>query len=281
MKTRLANMLFDAKSLGGIGTTICMPELSVAVDIGFCTPAALRCDTLILTHGHADHVSGLTTWLGTRRLYGMRPGRIIVPALMLPVMERFLEVLGQLQGRPYETEVKGVDFGEEAQITKDTFATPFPVEHSGPSAGWALIRLVRKLDPKYHGLPGNQIAKMKENPPEGMFSTKLETLVAITGDTTAAGLLPLDPLVKEAKVLFVESTFVDDRRSFDQALLGKHSHLDQLLPILEQVQSEAIVLYHFSQIYRVGEIEAAVKERLTDKLASVVHLLLPQEGDRL
>ena len=100
MKTRLANMLFDAKSLGGIGTTICMPELSVAVDIGFCTPAALRCDTLILTHGHADHVSGLTTWLGTRRLYGMRPGRIIVPVAMLPVMERFLEVLGQLRDGP-------------------------------------------------------------------------------------------------------------------------------------------------------------------------------------
>ncbi len=281
MERRIADILFDARSMGGIGTVVSLPELSVSVDIGLCTPAALRTETLLLTHGHADHLAGLATWLGVRRLYGMRPGRVVVPAGILEPMRRLVDVLGELQRRPYDVELVGVEPGGECVLGNGLVARTFAVDHGVPGVGWALVRRVAKLRPEFHGLPGARIAELKQSPEHDLFQTRDEPLVAVTGDTMVAGLDVQDPLVADARVLFIESTFVDDRRTVAHAHVGGHSHLDELALVLQRVRARAIVLYHFSQIYRPGEVEAAVAARLSPDVISRIHLWLPEEGDRL
>jgi ribonuclease Z len=281
MERRIQDILFDARSLGGIGTVVSMPEFSVSVDIGLCTSAALRTDTILLTHGHADHLAGLATWLGVRRLYGMRPGRIVVPAGLEDSIRTLIGVLGDLQRRPYEVDVLAVEVGDEVALSNGLLARPFAVDHGVPGVGWAIVRRVTKLRAEHHGMPGARIAELKQDPANDLFETRDESLVAVTGDTTAAGLDVGDPVVSGARVLFVEATFVDQRRTVDHAHLGHHSHLDELAPVLQHVRSPAIVLYHFSQIYRPGEVEAAVASGLPPDVASRVHLWLPEEGDRL
>lgn len=281
MERRIQDILFDARSLGGIGTVVSLPELSLSVDIGICTPAALRTETILLTHGHADHLAGLATWLGVRRLYGMRPGRLVVPAGIATPIRQLIDVLGELQRRPYEVELVPVDLGGECVLGNGLVARPFGIDHGVPGSGWAVVRRAAKLRPQYVGLPGAEIARLKQDADADLFETRDEPLVAVTGDTTAAGLDVDDPRVADARVLFVEATFVDDRRTVEHARLGRHAHLDELAPVLQRVRSPAIVLYHFSQVYRPGEVEAAVAARLPADVASRVHLWLPQEGDRL
>lgn len=281
MERRIQDILFDARSLGGIGTVVSMPEFSVSVDIGLCTSAALRTETILLTHGHADHLAGLATWLGVRRLYGMRPGRIVVPAGLVDSIRTLIDVFGDLQRRPYEVELFAVEVGDEFELSKGLLARPFSVDHGVPGVGWAIVRRVVKLRPEHHGMPGARIAELKQDPANDLFETRDESLVAVTGDTTVAGLDVDDPVVSGARVLFVEATFVDQRRTVAHAHLGHHVHLDELAPVLDRVRSPAIVLYHFSQIYRPGEVEAAVAARLAPDVASRVYVWLPEEGDRL
>jgi ribonuclease BN (tRNA processing enzyme) len=47
------------------------------------------------------------------------------------------------------------------------------------------------------------------------------------------------------------------------------------------VDARTIVLYHFSQTYRVSELVDAVAARVPAEMAGRVRLLLPEEGDRL
>ncbi len=281
MERRIHDILFDVRSLGGIATTVSLPEFSVSVDIGVCTPAALRTQTILLTHGHADHLAGLVTWLGVRRLYGMKPGRIVVPAGLADPVRRLIDVLGELQRRPYEVSLCAVEPHGECVLSNGLVARAFAVDHGVPSAGWAIVRRVVKLRPEYLGLPGERIVELKQDPANDLFVTRDEPLVAVTGDTMASGLDTDDPLVADARVLFAEATFVDDRRTVAHALIGRHTHLDELVPVLQRIRAQAIVLYHFSQIYRPGEVEEAVAARLPADVASRVHLWLPEEGDRL
>lgn len=270
-----------ARSLGGIGTTLSFPEMDLSVDLGVCTPAALRTRTVALTHTHADHLSGLPMYLGVRRLLGMGPPRLIVPDPMVGPLRDFVATLGILQGRPFEVQVDGARLGEDLALGGGLFLHPFEVGHTVPSLGYVVVRRVRKLKDEYAGLPSAEIVRLRRERDHEMFRLVDEPLVAVTGDSLADGMDLEDPLVRTARVLFIEATFLDERRDLPHAHAGGHSRVDEVLPRLERVECPAIVLYHFSQIYKNDEVLAAVRERLPASLDGRVRLLLPEEGDRL
>jgi len=281
---RFEGIRVDARSLGGIATTLSFPEMALTVDMGVCTPAALRTATLALTHTHADHVSGLHQYLGVRRLFGMAAPRIVAPAEALPALTACIDAMGALQGRPFEPEVVGVRPGDEVALGGNRlFLRAFPARHSDriASVGYLVIRRVTRLREAYLGLSGPEIARRKAEPGADLFEVVDDPLVAVTGDTTAQGLADLDPAARRARVLFVEATFVGDRHDLEAARLGGHVHLDELVPLLRGVEARTIVLYHFSQTYRVSELVDAVANRVPAELAGRVRLLLPEEGDRL
>ena len=281
MDERIDKVLVNARSLGGIGTTLSFPEMSLSIDIGVCTPAALRTSTVALTHAHADHMAGLHTYLAVRRLFGMASPRVVVPEAVLPGLRACIDAFGALQGRPFEYDLVAARPGEDIELRKDLWLRPFPVRHAVPSLGYVVFRRSSKLRPEHRHLTGPQIARLKEDPAARLFDEVLDPLLAVTGDTTADGLPFSDPLVREARVLFVEATFVGDRHAVDAAHLGQHVHLDELAPMLRGLACKAIVLYHFSQTYRVDEVRAEVAARLPPEVAGRVRLLLPAEEDRL
>jgi ribonuclease Z len=257
------------------------PEMSLAIDLGVCTSAALRCDTIALTHTHADHLAGIHTYLAVRRLYGMKSPRIVAPSVLVDRLDQFLVAMGNVQGRPFEYTLVGADLGDEIDIGRGLLLKPFAVEHTMPSLGFAVIRRVKKLRAAYLGLPGDEIARRKREPGHDLFETVDESLIAVTGDTTASGIDLSAGFVRNSRVLFLEATFLDGRRDADAARLGAHTHLDELLPLITGIEAGAIVLYHFSQVYGAAEIETIMGARLPAELEGRVHLLLPEEGDRL
>ena len=281
MEGRVEGILVNARSLAGISTTISFPELSLTIDLGLCTRAALRTSTVALTHGHADHISGLHQYLGVRDLFGMGPSRLLCPDGAVQGLRDLVTSFGSLQGRPFATQVEGTRPGVEVEIARGLFLVPFPVLHKVPSVGYVVVRRVAKLKPAFLGLPGAEIARLRAEPDADLFDLVDEPLVAVTGDTEAGWLDHLDPRVRAARVLFAETTFIGGGRDVEAAHAGRHTHLDELAPALERLENRAIVLYHFSQIYKAAEIEATVRARLPASVADRVHLLIPEEADKL
>jgi len=72
--------------------------------------------------------------------------------------------------------------------------------------------------------------------------------------------------VRRARVLVLESTFVDDRISVAETRERGHVHLDEIAERADLFENEAIVLHHFSARFRAEEILAALDARLPASL---------------
>jgi ribonuclease Z len=281
MRERIEGVLVDARSLGGIATTLAFPEFDLSIDVGVCTAASLRTTTVALTHTHADHMAGLHTWLAVRRLFGMNLPRVVAPAASLPALRDCVDALGRLQGRPFDVELLGVEAGDEVPLARGTFLRAFPVDHGVPAVGWCVLRRLQKLKPRHLGLSSAEIARRKKDPVADLFDDVEDPLFAVTGDSKIGWIERAGDLVARARVLFVEATFVGERHDLAATHAGSHTHLDELAPRLAGLGCRAFVLYHFSQTYGSEDLVAQIRRRLPPDVADLVHLLLPEEGDRL
>ena len=100
-------------SLGGVYTSIHVPELDCGFDGGIALRSAAAVGTLFLSHGHADHVGALTTFLGIRALHGSkRPLRVIMPAEIVDDLQTALVAMTALQRWPLAIAAIGLRPGD-------------------------------------------------------------------------------------------------------------------------------------------------------------------------
>ncbi|MCX5746553.1 MAG: MBL fold metallo-hydrolase, partial [Proteobacteria bacterium] len=57
-------------SVGGVYTSLAIPELGIGFDAGASPRSFGGIDTFALSHGHADHIGALPALLGIRGLTG-------------------------------------------------------------------------------------------------------------------------------------------------------------------------------------------------------------------
>ena len=99
--------------------------------------------------------------------------------------------------------------------------------------------------------------------------------VAFCGDTTI-DVLEREEVVRRARVLILEVTFLDDRVSVENARSNGHIHLDEVIERAQLFENQAILFTHFSARYTRADIVKILAERLPDSLRDRVSMLLPE-----
>ena len=82
----------------------------------------------------------------------------------------------------------------------------------------------------------------------------------------------------DSRVLLLECTFLDGRKSLEAVHAGCHIHLDELVERAHHFRNQHLVLMHVSQMYRPGEIAAILDARLPQSLRHRVQVLAPASG---
>jgi len=261
-----------ALSVGGLETCHYLPRWRVAFDIGRCPAEVLDCRTVLFTHAHMDHLGGIAYHTATRALRRLPPPTYVVPPHCAEDLARLFDAWRALDRSEMRHTLVPLGPGEEHVLPNGLVARPFPSPHSAPCQGYGLWSKKEKLKPEFHGRPGRELAELRR---AGVaLGNPVETPeFAFTGDTLVE-VLEREEVVRRARVLVMECTFVDERVSVADARAKGHVHLYELAERAELFQNEAILLTHFSARYQAHEIRAALDVRLPVSLRSRVTPLL-------
>ncbi|XP_019068581.1 nuclear ribonuclease Z isoform X1 [Solanum lycopersicum] len=254
-------------SIAGHETCIIVPSLNLAFDIGKCPQRAISQQFLFISHGHMDHIGGLPMYVATRSLYRMRPPTIIVPKVIKESVEKLFEAHRAMDHSELNHTLIGLDVGEEFYLRKDLKVRAFKTYHVIPSQerkqllqsdGYIVYSIKQKLKQEYVGLPGDEIKKLKLSGVE-ITNTSTAPEIAFTGDTMSDFIKdPKNVDVLRAKILIMESTYVEDKTTADNAREYGHTHLSEIINFADMFQNKAILLIHFSARYQLDVIQEAI-----------------------
>lgn len=262
-------------SLGGMYTALHVPELDALFDIGIPVRSACGVSNLFLSHPHVDHVGALVTFLGMRGLTGVQtPLRVFLPAGVEDGLQASLDAISSLHRWPLSFEAVPMKPGDTFQLRRDLWVRAIRTYHPVPCLGFLFYQTVRKLKPEFADLPGPEIGRLrKQGAP--IFTEQDRNIFAYATDTLPR-VLDTSPEIFDAHTLVLECTFLDDRKPVSKARAGCHIHLDELLPRLDRCNNEALVLMHFSQLYKPREVERILDERIPPELRPRVYPLVPK-----
>ena len=261
-------------SVGGVYTSIGVPELGIVFDAGAPLRTLGGIDTILLSHGHADHVGGLPALLGIRALHGKtKPPRVFMPAEIVDDVLAALAAMSRLQRHPLAIEAIGMRPGDEMVLGGDLRVRAVRTFHPVPSLAYVIVRRVGRLRPDLHGTPGPEIAARRRAGEEvTVYEDRLE--LAYATDTLISA-LDRAPALQEARVLIMECTFLDARKSLEAARAGCHVHLDEIIERAAAFHNDHVVLMHFSQIYPPQEIAALLDARVPPDLRRKIIPFVP------
>ncbi len=252
-------------SVGGVYTSLAVPELGLLFDAGASPRSLAAIDTILLSHAHVDHAGALPALLGIRALHGKsKPPRVVMPAEVVDDLLAALHSLSKLQRWPLEIEAIGMAPGDELALRGDLAVRAVRTFHPVPSLAYVIVRKVAKLRPELAGLAGPEIAaRRRAGEDVSVYDERLE--LAYATDTLVQALDHAPELLR-ARVLIVEATFLDDRKTLEAARAGCHIHLDEIVERADRFENEHVVLMHFSQLYRPDEIAALLDARVPPAL---------------
>jgi len=233
-------------------------------DIGIGSPRLTDIPRLLLTHGHLDHASGIAYYVSQRSLRHLDPPEIFCPVEIKESLEKILNLWGEIEGFQNRFHITGTEDGRLYPLQSNYYFKSLRSIHRIPSSAYIVVEKTKKLKEEYRNLPGHEIAVMKSNP--DIFYESENPLVVFSGDTKIE-LIIENPEIQKAKILFLECTYIDDKRPVERARKWGHIHLDEIIANAEIFRNiEKLFLIHFSPRYSNEEIKAALKSKMPDWL---------------
>jgi len=273
LKTSWGSLAVVGGSRAGDGSLILLPQLHLALDAGRAHRALPSMATVLVSHGHMDHVGGVAYWASQRYLQSMGSARLVAPREIAPGIEELLATHARLEGgRPYDIEVSAVGAGETLALRPDMDLVFFTTDHWVPTLGSRLRWRRRHLLPELVGLPGEEIARRRRNG-ETVTEELVSNLLAYCADT-GPGIFDAGPEVLSSEVLLVECSFFrpSDR---ERASRYGHMHIEDLLQRADRLGCRHLIMLHASRRHRLREVEKILNDRLRPHLdCTLDHLMI-------
>lgn len=233
---------------------------------------------VFLSHGHADHISGLMGLINIRNnAMGDQEKelRVYYPAGSFFVSELITYFSRTNRNLRYELEWIPLKPGNRVPLLEgrhSRYVEAFATVHTRgePSLGYNVCEVRRRLKPAYRGLPQEEIvALIRAGKKEEITETYVQYLFSYGGDS-----VPLNPeLVRGTELLLHEATFLDEAERKEY----KHSTVWEAIRVAEQagVQKE-LILFHLSSRYKreLKETEEKIAEL---RLPFRVRIIPPDE----
>ena len=270
---QLAGIAVDAISIGGLETCIQLPGYDLAFDIGRCPRSAVARETVAYTHAHIDHLGGIVQHCATRSMMGMPPPTYLLPSTLVADVEHLFDAWRRLDRSDLPARFVPIDPGERYALRRDMVLQPFRSPHRVLCQGYALLRTRRRLRADLVGLPEHEIRDRRLSGEDVTTPVELPE-VAFTGDSLIE-VVEHEPLVRTARLLIMEVTFLDDRVPVAQTRSKGHIHLDEVIARADLFENEAILFTHLSARHSGPEALAILERRLPPGLKERVTLLMP------
>lgn len=267
MEAELAGLKIRAVSVGGFETCIEVPSWKLCFDIGRCPPTATGCDRVLFSHAHVDHMAGVIHHCAQRSLTGRSPPEYWVPEESYEAFLKMMEAWRSLAHSELACTVRAVKPGDRIPLTKDREVHVFRAIHRIPCVGYALVERRKKLRPEYAALTGPEIAAARARG-EDITEAKEAIAAAFCGDTTA-DVIDREELVRRARLLILEVTFMDDRVTPEAARKNGHVHLDDLVERVDLLENEVVLCTHSSRRHH-GRVASLLAERLPERFVPLL-----------
>jgi ribonuclease Z len=263
-------MKFEGTSVAGIETCIEVPSLRLVLDMGRCTRSAVQQPLVLLSHGHLDHMGAVAQHAARRAMLHMGESTYVVPAAVARDVEELFNAAGRLDGQLIPRRVVPLAPGEEFAIAKNRWIRPFQTYHRVPSQGYTVWERRHRLRSEFHGLRGTELGELRKKG-VNIEEPQDAALLSFTGDTRIE-VLERNPELQCTETLLMETTFLDERVSVEDARSTGHIHLDEVLQRAELLPRGEVVMSHFSARYTSEEVRRIVAERLSEQLRGRVEL---------
>lgn len=259
---------FVGYSIAGITTSLVYENGNMVFDIGQGIPFHMGKQNYFLTHGHSDHAGGLAYVLSQRSLWNQPPAQIYCLEHYIQDFETILKTWEKIEQYKFKYVLNAVDESSTVNLAKDYLVRPFRTVHRVPSLGYTVFKTKKKLKPEFLKLNTEQLMDAKKNNLR-IEEIHEEALFTFTGDTQIEF---LENLKTPVKVLFMETTFIDELKPVASAREWGHIHLDEWVERAAEIPADKIVLIHLSARYSTKQAKEILKKKLPENMQEKVEI---------
>lgn len=259
-QVRCDRITVEGYSRAAVQTYWRIPELKIGFDLGAQPWDFMGTPTWLVSHTHLDHLAALPVYVARRRMMRMEPPVIYLPQHAVEWVDRLLKCVRHLDRGRLPCELRGVQAGDEVELSRELVATAHATAHTIPSLGYIVWERRKKLKNEYTSLTGDQIRDLRMSGVEVTHEVRVP-LVGYLGDSAPRG-LDANPQMYEAKVLIAEMTFVAPSHRKEKIHKHGHMHLDDFVERQDRFKNDFIIASHFSTRYHKNHIRQLVERSL-------------------
>jgi ribonuclease Z len=267
---KLPGLTLVGVSRAGIETCLMVPEVGVMFDVGLCPPGSLKYETILVSHGHADHLAGLPYLVSQRRLMGLKAPRVHLPVEVVAPLRQIFALWSQIEAVQLEVELHGHEPGQGVELGGRHRARPLRTTHRVSSLAWLIERIDQKLKSEYRALSGEAIAELRRSG-QAITESQVTPLLCVTGDTTIDA-FDREPALRSCRVLVHEVTSWDERRDTATTRSWGHTHVNEIIARAEQFEGEALVLVHRSLRHTREQALRVVQTQFPASIRQKIHV---------
>jgi ribonuclease Z len=247
-------------------------ELGVFLDAGVSSYQPPK--YCFITHCHADHCFQLPMLM-----IGSQNMNIYLPEIALPFVDRHIEstfCMNKCSNSFNKSwyKLNPICPGDSVQIEccktnrrgsgRIFNVTAIAMDHNVPSLGYTFSEVRTRLNTKFSGLDGKQLASLRKQGVE--ISEQYETpMFVFMGDTSIHGLLDHENTINKFPVVVVECTFLQKEHRGEGKDAKKHICWEELLPVIQRTENDVTwILIHFSMRYNTEELKTFFDDQFSE-----------------